>query len=206
MKKFNELREQYLEEKLKASDPAGTYIHDFVHSDNPKFAGKSKAKRIQMALAASYAAKGKSRNEEVGQQDEGILGAIGKAVGGAVKTVASAGRSLASDVAKPIVQNTVPKSIQTTGSSSTTNSNTNTSTKPAKPVKLKTEETEQIDELKKSTLGSYVKKATAGMSGIAINAHQAGGASPGSKERKTFLAKANKRIAGVDKAINRLSK
>ena len=134
MKKFNELREQYLEEKLKASDPAGTYIHDFVHSDNPKFAGKSKAKRIQMALAASYAAKGKSRNEEVEQQDEGILGAIGKAVGGAVKTVASAGRSLASDVAKPIVQNTVPKSIQTTGSSNTTN----TSTKPAKPVKLKT--------------------------------------------------------------------
>ena len=134
MKKFNELREQYLEEKLKASDPAGTYIHDFVHSDNPKFAGKSKAKRIQMALA-SYAAKGKSRNEEVEQQDEGILGAIGKAVGGAVKTVASAGRSLASDVAKPIVQNTVPKSIQTTGSSNTTN----TSTKPAKPVKLKTE-------------------------------------------------------------------
>ena len=43
MKKFKELREGYLEEKLKASDPAGTYIHDFVHSDNPKFAGKSKA-------------------------------------------------------------------------------------------------------------------------------------------------------------------
>jgi len=130
MKKFNELREQYLEEKLKASDPAGTYIHDFVHSDNPKFAGKSKAKRIQMALAASYAAKGKSRNEEV----------------------------------------------------------------------------DQIDELKKSTLGSYVKKATNGMSGIAINAHQAGGAAPGSKESKTFLAKANKRIDGVHKAVDRLSK
>jgi hypothetical protein len=70
MKKFKELRESYLEEKLKASDPAGTYIHDFVHSDNPKFAGKSKAKRIQMALAASYGAKGKSRNEEVEELDE----------------------------------------------------------------------------------------------------------------------------------------
>lgn len=73
MKQFNQLREQTLEEKLKASDPAGKYVSDFVHSDNPKFAGKSKAKRIQMALAASYAAKGKSRNEEVEQQDEGIL-------------------------------------------------------------------------------------------------------------------------------------
>ena len=70
MKKFKELRENYLEEKLKASDPAGTYIHDFVHSDNPKFAGKSKAKRIQMALAASYGAKGKSKNEEVEVDEE----------------------------------------------------------------------------------------------------------------------------------------
>jgi len=72
MKKFKELREHSLEEKLKASDPAGTYISDFVHSDNPKFEGKSKSKRIQMALAASYAAKGKSKNEEVEQQDEAI--------------------------------------------------------------------------------------------------------------------------------------
>jgi hypothetical protein len=70
MKKFKELREHSLEEKLKASDPAGTYINDFVHSDNPKFEGKSKSKRIQMALAASYAAKGKSKNEEVESVEE----------------------------------------------------------------------------------------------------------------------------------------
>ena len=76
MKQFNTLREETLEEKLKASDPAGTYIHDFVHSDNPKFAGKSKKKRIQMALAASYAAKGKSKNEEVEQQEEGVMDAV----------------------------------------------------------------------------------------------------------------------------------
>lgn len=76
MKKFKELRENYLEEKLKASDPAGKYIHDFVHSDNPKFAGKSKAKRIQMALAASYAAKGISKNEEVEEVDEGMMDTV----------------------------------------------------------------------------------------------------------------------------------
>jgi hypothetical protein len=56
------------------------------------------------------------------------------------------------------------------------------------------------------TLGSYIKKATNGMSGVAINAHQAGGAEPGSKERKTFLKKANKRIDGIAKAADRLSK
>lgn len=57
MKSFNRLREESLEEKLKASDPAGKWISDFVHSDNPKFAGKSKKERIRMALGASYAAK-----------------------------------------------------------------------------------------------------------------------------------------------------
>jgi hypothetical protein len=88
MKKFNTLREDSLEEKLKASDPAGTYIHDFVHSDNPKFAGKSKAKRIQMALAASYAAKGKSRNEEVEEVEEGVMQDVSKSVGKMVRTVA----------------------------------------------------------------------------------------------------------------------
>lgn len=63
-----------------------------------------------------------------------------------------------------------------------------------------------LDEVSKATLGSYIKKATNGMSGVAINAHQAGGAAPGSTERKSFLAKANKRIGGIAKAADRLSK
>jgi hypothetical protein len=67
MKKFNSIREESLLEKLKASDPTGEWISDFVHSDNPKFAGKSKKERIRMALGASYAAK---RNEEAEQVDE----------------------------------------------------------------------------------------------------------------------------------------
>ena len=62
MKKFNAIREESLLEKLKSSDPAGKWIHDFVHSDNPRFAGKSKKERIRMALGASYGAK---RNEEI---------------------------------------------------------------------------------------------------------------------------------------------
>jgi hypothetical protein len=55
---------QYIEEKLSASDPAGKWISDFVASDNPKFAGKSKKERINMALGAYYAAK-KMKTEEV---------------------------------------------------------------------------------------------------------------------------------------------
>lgn len=57
----------YIEEKLTAADPASKWISDFVKSDNPKFAGKSKKERINMALGAKYAA---MRNEEVEQVDE----------------------------------------------------------------------------------------------------------------------------------------
>jgi len=44
-------------EKLTAKDPAGEWISDFVHSDDPKFTGKSKEERKKQALGAYYAAK-----------------------------------------------------------------------------------------------------------------------------------------------------
>jgi hypothetical protein len=47
--------ETQLDEKLPASASAGDYIHDFVHSDNAKFAGKSTKERQKMALGAFYA-------------------------------------------------------------------------------------------------------------------------------------------------------
>ena len=57
-KKLGEETEvQYIEEKLTAADPASKWISDFVASDNPKFAGKSKKERINMALGAYYSAK-----------------------------------------------------------------------------------------------------------------------------------------------------
>ena len=62
------IQSKYLEEKLTAADPTSKWISDFVHSDNPKFAGKSKKERIKMALGASYAAKGK------GTQNEALTG------------------------------------------------------------------------------------------------------------------------------------
>ena len=56
-----------LQEVLGKSASAGEWISDFVKSDNPKFAGKSKEKRKQMALAAYYSAQ---RNEEVDFAEE----------------------------------------------------------------------------------------------------------------------------------------
>lgn len=51
-------------EVLSADDPSSKWIHDFVHSDNPKFADKSTKERQQMALAAWYAAKRKQKGED----------------------------------------------------------------------------------------------------------------------------------------------
>lgn len=52
--------EAELQEVLSKDASAGDYISDFVHSDNPKFAGKSVKKRQKMALAAYYAKKNES--------------------------------------------------------------------------------------------------------------------------------------------------
>ena len=54
------LFEAELQEVLSKDATAGEWISDFVHSDNPKFAGKSVKKRQKMALAAYYAKKNES--------------------------------------------------------------------------------------------------------------------------------------------------
>jgi len=53
---FKSIDEQ-IQEVLSKDATAGDWISDFINSDNPKFAGKSKEKRKQMALAAYYANK-----------------------------------------------------------------------------------------------------------------------------------------------------
>jgi hypothetical protein len=62
--------DEQINEVLSKDATAGDWIHDFVHSDNPKFADKSKDKRKEMALAAYYA---KQQNEEV-ELDEAAQG------------------------------------------------------------------------------------------------------------------------------------
>lgn len=70
---YNKLnKESYIEEKLSVEDGVDAWIKDFVHSDDPRFEGKSKKERIQMALGAFYAAK-KGTNEEA-DIDESQIG------------------------------------------------------------------------------------------------------------------------------------
>ena len=62
--------DEALNEVLSKDASAGDWIHDFVHSDNPKFAGKSKAERKKMALGAYYG----KQNEEADATTDGLEG------------------------------------------------------------------------------------------------------------------------------------
>jgi hypothetical protein len=61
------------------------------------------------------------------------------------------------------------------------------------------EDVDQIDELSKKTLGSYIKKATGGMGGVADHAYAAGSG------RTKGFGKAVKRIKGVEKAVDKMT-
>lgn len=75
--------DEALNEVLSKDASAGEWIKDFVDSDNPKFEGKSKEKRKQMALAAYYA-KQKNESIEIGEmldylnENEEVLAELSK--------------------------------------------------------------------------------------------------------------------------------
>lgn len=255
-------------EALNGDLSAGEFIKDFVHSKNPKFEGKSKDKRKQMALAAFYA---KQRNEEVEVQEElkGGQHKLDKNKNGKLdkhdfkllrkedaeqvdeasvfdyknnprQTSDSSKTKTYHDVKKISTGTVYTKQFSKDGVSKGTGDDAAKKAEGSakrgrgRPKKDKfaeaveflmslseehfddmmeegfdtfLEEFEQLDELSKSTLGSYIKKATNKMpSGLAVNAHQAGAEPTGSKKREGFLAKANKRIDGIAKATDRLTK
>lgn len=61
--------DEMLNEVLSKDASAGDWISDFVHSDNPKFAGKSKAERKKMALGAYYG----KQNENYSEQSDAAI-------------------------------------------------------------------------------------------------------------------------------------
>lgn len=88
--KLNEKPKKKLSEVLTKKTSAGETISDFVHSKNPKFAGKSTKERQRMALGAYYA---KQRNEEVDLDEAAITGNEGHGYHGNVKAKDDAERA-----------------------------------------------------------------------------------------------------------------
>jgi hypothetical protein len=134
--KFEEpVLDELINEVMAKDASAGDYIHDFIHSDNPKFAGKSKAKRKEMALAAYYSKK----NEEA--VNEGLKDLAKKSfkalTGGSDKDhLDRLKKDMYGDSEVKYAAKTLVKHAKD-------------------PLGLKKEEVEQIDELSKDTLKSY---------------------------------------------------
>ena len=66
----------YLQETLSPNDSAGEYVSDFEKSGAPQFKGKTKEKRVQMAVAAYMSAK-KGRGSELPAGNLGNGGSVG---------------------------------------------------------------------------------------------------------------------------------
>ena len=173
-----EMSEEYsIQERINmAKAKMGDVIKDFYKSDAPQFAGRSKSKRRQMAIAAKLGAMRKSRMSE-------------ELKGNQHKIDANKNNKIDAQDFKLL----------------------------RSKMKMKKEEVEQVNELKKSTLGSYIKKAS---SSAVINTRTAAAArntkptvyssSTGDFEHRPdpqpYEKKASKRLAGISKAVNKMAK
>ena len=198
-----------INEVLSKDASAGDWIHDFVHSDNPKFAGKSKAKRKEMALAAYYA---KQRNEEVEQIEEMDKSQTPPGRDGA-STDPNAGPQ---GTAKAVTAKSFMKKAGSVLHKALTGGSDKDQLDRLRKDMYRKEEVEQIDELSKGTLGSYVKGAARDVGASRKLAtdfeHSAKSAKkPSVKDANKrladkFKATAMKRHAGIGKAVERLTK
>lgn len=72
---------------------------------------------------------------------------------------------------------------------------------------LASEEFAQLDELSKTTLGNYIKKASGGVKGAMSHAYVAGGGTGASEEgKKKSFDTAQKRLKGIRTAVDKLTK
>jgi hypothetical protein len=236
---------EYIEEKLTAADPASKWISDFVASENPKFAGKSKKERINMALGAYYSAKrGGDMKEGFDPSSEDIAKMLVKKHGAGNVTKQhildlemdrDSMRGLDhEEIMKHVAKMDEAVSFGRSGGVMHYNPKTEKSEKegtaklydPEKHdkklspkggfAKMKKEEVEQIDELKKSTLASYVNKAAnqvRAKTGIAASFETQGARKkdPANKAAYMNLAKdyrqgAKQRLTGIEKATAKLAK
>jgi hypothetical protein len=173
-----EMSEEYsIQERINmVKAKMGDVVKDFYKSDAPQFAGRSKSKRRQMAVAAKLGAMRKSRMSE-------------ELKGNQHKIDANKNNKIDAHDFKLL----------------------------RSKLKVKKEEVEQVNELKKSTLGSYIKKAS---SSAVINTRTAAAArntkptvyssSTGDFEHRPdpqpYEKKVSKRLAGISKAVNKMAK
>jgi len=167
------LKEENIDEKLKPSMGAGEYVSDFQKSNAPQFAGKSKEKRRMMGIAAYLSAKKGVMKEEV---DPPFIPDKKKSSANVTD------KSGAHHTAMSRVRHLAKQALE-------------------KQKKIKNEEIEQVDELDKSTMRSYVGKAAVDIarSGITQGMLKY-------QSNKEIMAKhISKRLKGIDTATKKLA-
>jgi hypothetical protein len=229
MKSLKDLRTQ-IDEVLTKKDPAAKWIHDFVHSDNPKFAGKSMAKRRQMALAAYYSNKNEaafvspSMSTDIkGDLEEAFLSKkeqddldnlssddFVKKYGHAKHVHRKSHATKATDVEKFTESQDEDDRRGAEHHQKELEQQQQELEAKKKKEKVK-EEVEQIDELKKSTLASYVKKAHKDNALTANDlGHRIGRSNvTGEILKPSYIkdkSKYSKRSHGIDTAVSKLAK
>jgi len=222
-------------EELNPSMGAGEYIKDFQKSDAPQFKGKTKEKKRMMGIAAYMAAK-KTMEEEVKKDEppfDGPYTSSFKKPNNPNRTGMDSARSLAQRALDQVKKKPVEE--ESHQSKTTMKHIPNPSPalkKAAKDIKpgiagyrdriamLKAggvkEEVEVIDELSKSTLGSYAKKASrdavitrkigADFENKADKARSPGMKAASNELSQKYKSKSWKRRDGLDKAVDRLTK
>jgi len=244
--------DEMIQEVLSKDAKAGDWIHDFVHSKNPKFAGKSKKERQRMALGAYYAKQNESilnkfANKVMGAAPEKPKYKVGQTVsyetyphqkdwkdGGRGKgkiTDYKNGHYMINgnpvnhfEIKKVHNEERTPEQKKkdelwaaakkrVEGRNKDENSGEERSGKARAGEYSwgqRKEEIENLSELKKSTLGSYIRKAStdAKMHGYDSGWSDADTSSDfrNKKRAQDSENKAQKRIVGIDKATKRLEK
>jgi hypothetical protein len=173
---------RHLEEKLKASDDMGDWVKDFQDSDAPQFKGKSQKKRQQMAVAAKLSAE---RNEEV-KLDE-----VSDKKLDAYRQKAFADQPAGDDGSDKYRKRKFGRDLAFAKQ-----------TGRAKVLATK-ESVEELDELKKSTIGSYVNRAADDISHIQRDITSTGTQSP---DYKNLSRMRKNRKAGIATAVKKLTR
>jgi len=195
--------EAELNEVLSKDATAGDWISDFVHSDNPKFAGKSVKKRQKMALAAYYA---KQRNESVDDSYSVTTDTVaGRMPGGMSNTFKQFKvRVSAKDKEAAEIKNRIPNSdpMNMTAREPHVGHGGLVSIPPAGIVRK--EEVEQLDELGAGTLKSYVQGAKSEVKSAKDVRDSARSAGDG-KTANDMYQLTKKRTAGIKQAKSKLN-
>lgn len=172
-----------IDEHLSPSMGVKAYIDDFQKSDNPRFAGKSKDERRKQAITAFYSAK--KEVKEGNEMSKRI------SVGNLIEMDGRVYEITGIDASGMVVENKHGEEFIF---------DSKTLSEYVNLGYANIVEDEQIDEISKKVLGSYVKKANDDRRSLRNKADN----TPIGPERNKVFKKMEKRFGGLSKADNKL--